>query len=63
MRFLLHRLAFFALTLWAAVTVNFLIPRLMPGDPASAMMVAMSRSLSNAASWPKSPLPTSGAAG
>jgi peptide/nickel transport system permease protein len=38
MRFLLHRLGFFALTLWAAVTVNFLIPRLMPGDPASAMM-------------------------
>jgi peptide/nickel transport system permease protein len=38
MRFLLHRLGFFALTLWAAVTVNFIIPRLMPGDPASAMM-------------------------
>jgi peptide/nickel transport system permease protein len=38
MRYLLHRLGFFALTLWAAVTVNFLIPRLMPGDPASAMM-------------------------
>jgi peptide/nickel transport system permease protein len=38
MRFLLHRLGFFVLTLWAAVTVNFFIPRLMPGDPASAMM-------------------------
>jgi peptide/nickel transport system permease protein len=38
MRFLLHRLGFFALTLWAAVTVNFFIPRLMPGDPAGAMM-------------------------
>jgi peptide/nickel transport system permease protein len=38
MRYLLHRLGFFALTLWAAVTVNFFIPRLMPGDPASAMM-------------------------
>ena len=38
MRFLLHRLGFFALTLWAAITVNFFIPRLMPGDPASAMM-------------------------
>jgi peptide/nickel transport system permease protein len=34
----LHRLGFFVLTLWAAVTVNFLIPRLMPGDPATAMM-------------------------
>ncbi|HEY6932935.1 MAG TPA: ABC transporter permease [Marmoricola sp.] len=38
MRYLLHRLGFFVLTLWAAVTVNFAIPRLMPGDPASAMM-------------------------
>ena len=38
MRYLLRRLGFFVLTLWAAVTVNFLIPRLMPGDPASAMM-------------------------
>ena len=38
MRYLLHRLGFFVLTLWAAITVNFFIPRLMPGDPASAMM-------------------------
>src|SRR3954467_12926306 len=38
MRFLLQRLGFFVLTLWAAITVNFFIPRLMPGDPASAMM-------------------------
>src|SRR3954452_18702539 len=38
MRFLLQRLGFFVITLWAAITVNFFIPRLMPGDPASAMM-------------------------
>jgi peptide/nickel transport system permease protein len=38
MRYLLRRLAFFVLTLWAAMTVNFALPRLMPGDPASAMM-------------------------
>src|SRR5919202_6342244 len=38
MRYLLHRLGFFVLTLWAAVTVNFLIPRLMPGDPATALL-------------------------
>jgi peptide/nickel transport system permease protein len=38
MRFALRRLGFFALTLWAAVTINFLLPRLMPGDPALAMM-------------------------
>jgi peptide/nickel transport system permease protein len=38
MRFLLRRLGFFVLTLWAALTLNFLIPRLMPGNPALAMM-------------------------
>src|SRR5438067_132400 len=38
MRFVLRRLAFFVATLWAAVTVNFLIPRLMPGNAAIAMM-------------------------
>jgi peptide/nickel transport system permease protein len=38
MRFVVRRLAFFVATLWAAVTMNFLIPRLMPGNPALAMM-------------------------
>jgi peptide/nickel transport system permease protein len=38
MRFVLRRLAFFVATLWAAVTLNFLIPRLMPGNAATAMM-------------------------
>ena len=38
MTFVLRRMAFFVLTLWAAVTVNFLIPRLMPGNAAVAMM-------------------------
>ena len=38
MRFLLRRLGFFVLTLWAALTLNFIIPRLMPGNPAVAMM-------------------------
>jgi len=37
-RFILRRLGFFVVTLWAAVTLNFLIPRLMPGNPALAMM-------------------------
>lgn len=30
---LLRRLAFYVLTAWAAITVNFFIPHLMPGDP------------------------------
>src|SRR5206468_11339998 len=38
MRFILRRLGFFIVTLWAAVTLNFLIPRLMPGNAAIAMM-------------------------
>lgn len=38
MRFLLRRAGFFVLTLWAAVTLNFLLPRMMPGNPALAMM-------------------------
>jgi peptide/nickel transport system permease protein len=37
-RFVLRRLGFFVVTLWAAVTANFLIPRLMPGNPALALM-------------------------
>jgi peptide/nickel transport system permease protein len=49
MRFLLHRLGFFVLTLWAAITVNFFIPRLMPGDPASALMARFHGRLNPAA--------------
>jgi peptide/nickel transport system permease protein len=38
MPFLVRRLGFFVLTLWATLTVNFFLPRLMPGNPAQAMM-------------------------
>ncbi len=38
MRFVLRRLGFFVITLWAALTLNFLLPRLMPGNPALAML-------------------------
>src|SRR3954464_8369911 len=38
MRYLLRRCGFLLLTLWAALTLNFFIPRLMPGNPAEAMM-------------------------
>jgi peptide/nickel transport system permease protein len=37
-RFVVRRLGFFVVTLWAAITTNFLIPRLMPGNAALAMM-------------------------
>jgi peptide/nickel transport system permease protein len=38
MRFVLRRLGFFVLTLWAALTLNFLLPRMMPGNPALAVI-------------------------
>lgn len=38
MRYYLRKLGFFLLTLWAVVTINFLIPRLQPGDPAEIMV-------------------------
>jgi peptide/nickel transport system permease protein len=37
MRFLARRIGFYALTAWAALTLNFVIPRLMPGDPVQAL--------------------------
>jgi peptide/nickel transport system permease protein len=38
LRFALRRLGFFVFTLWVALTLNFLLPRLMPGNPAEAML-------------------------
>src|SRR5215471_16150066 len=46
MRFVLRRFGFFALTLWAALTLNFLLPRLMPGNPALAAIAGHRGSLS-----------------
>lgn len=37
MRYLLQRIGFYALAGWAAMTLNFFLPRLMPGDPATAL--------------------------
>src|SRR4029077_17766047 len=38
MSYILRRLEFFVITLWAALTINFILPRLMPGSPAEAML-------------------------
>jgi peptide/nickel transport system permease protein len=46
MRFVLRRLGFFLLTLWAALTLNFFLPRLMPGNPALAAIGSHRGSLS-----------------
>jgi peptide/nickel transport system permease protein len=37
MRYVLNRLLFFVISVWAAVTINFILPRMMPGNPAEAM--------------------------
>lgn len=37
MKFLLRRLGFYLIAGWISLSLNFLIPRLAPGDPASAL--------------------------
>lgn len=37
MRFILRRLGFYLLAAWASLTINFFLPRLAPGDPASTI--------------------------
>lgn len=38
MRYFARKIGFLVLTIWIAVTLNFIIPRLMPGNPVQAMM-------------------------
>ena len=38
MKYLLQRLAFYLFTAWAAITINFFIPRLIPGDPVMSLI-------------------------
>ncbi|HZC71469.1 MAG TPA: ABC transporter permease [Jatrophihabitans sp.] len=38
MRYVGTKIGLFVLTLWAAVTVNFILPRLMPGSPVDAAL-------------------------
>jgi peptide/nickel transport system permease protein len=38
MRYLLQRIGFYLFTAWAAITLNFFIPRMIPGDPVSALL-------------------------
>jgi peptide/nickel transport system permease protein len=41
MRHLLRRSGFYLVALWASLTLNFLIPRLMPGDPVLLLMARL----------------------
>lgn len=43
MSYIWKRLVFYAIAAWASVTLNFFIPRWMPGDPGSALQARLSR--------------------
>ncbi|MYS21086.1 peptide/nickel transport system permease protein [Streptomyces sp. DvalAA-14] len=49
MRTLLRKVAFYLLTAWAAISLNFLIPRIMPGNPADNLINQFHGKLSPAA--------------
>ncbi|MGQ7787093.1 ABC transporter permease [Nesterenkonia sp. K-15-9-6] len=38
MGYILRKLGFYALAFWASITLNFMLPRLMPGDPVTRML-------------------------
>jgi peptide/nickel transport system permease protein len=38
MKYILQRIAFYVFTAWAAMTLNFFIPRMIPGDPITALL-------------------------
>jgi peptide/nickel transport system permease protein len=46
MRYFLQRIAFYLFTAWAAITLNFFIPRLVPGDPVQSLIAKFRGQLS-----------------
>lgn len=49
MAFLARRLGFYVVTAWVAITINFFIPRLMPGNPVDLVFNRIHHSISPAA--------------
>ncbi|MBG0560128.1 ABC transporter permease [Actinoplanes aureus] len=49
MKYFLQRLAFYLFTAWAAITLNFFIPRMIPGDPVQALVTKYQGQLSSQA--------------
>jgi peptide/nickel transport system permease protein len=41
LRYLFRKLGFYLVAFWAAITVNFVIPRLMPGDPVDLLLAKL----------------------
>ena len=48
MLFILRRLGYYLIAFWASLTINFLLPRLMPGDPVGRMLGQMQGNLTDA---------------
>jgi len=42
-KFYVRKFSFYLITLWAAITLNFLLPRLLPGDPAKIMLAKLTQ--------------------
>ena len=38
MRYLLRKVVFYLIAAWAAITLNFLLPRLLPGNPVDILI-------------------------
>ena len=49
MKFLIQRILFYLFTAWAAITINFFIPRLIPGDPVQALLARFQGQMSTEA--------------
>ncbi|WP_127504307.1 ABC transporter permease [Actinoplanes solisilvae] len=49
MKYFLQRIAFYLFTAWAAITLNFFIPRLVPGDPVQSLIAKFRGQLSSEA--------------
>jgi peptide/nickel transport system permease protein len=48
MKYLATRLGFYLVALWGSVTINFLLPRLAPGDPAANLVARVATQLTPA---------------
>jgi peptide/nickel transport system permease protein len=42
-RYFLRKLGFYVIALWGAITLNFFLPRLIPGNPVEVLLVRMSQ--------------------
>ena len=43
MRYYGQKLAFYVIALWAALTLNFFLPRLLPGNPVDIMLAKLAQ--------------------